>query len=42
MGIVAKSPPLVQLLAALETEGIKFMLAGMSAANLQGVLEGDH
>jgi hypothetical protein len=40
MAIGPKPQPLVQLLAALEAEGIRFMLAGMSAANLQGVLEG--
>ena len=34
-----KSYSIVRLLAALEAEGIKFMLVGMSAANLQGVLE---
>jgi hypothetical protein len=39
MAIGAEPQPLVQLLAALEAEGIRFMLAGMSAANLQGVLE---
>jgi hypothetical protein len=33
-----KSPPIVQLFAALQAEGIRFLLAGMSAANLQGVL----
>jgi hypothetical protein len=33
-----KSSPLVQLFAALQAERIKFMLVGMSAANLQGVL----
>ena len=33
-----KSSPLVQLFAALKAERIKFMLVGMSAANLQGVL----
>jgi hypothetical protein len=38
MAIDPKSPPVVQLLAALQAEGIDFMLAGMSAANLQGVL----
>jgi len=38
MAIGPKSPPLVQLFAALQTERIKFMLVGMSAANLQGVL----
>lgn len=40
MAIGAEPQPLVQLLAALEAEGIRFMLAGMSAANLQGVMEG--
>lgn len=34
----SKSYPIVQLFTALEAEGIKFMLVGMSAANLQGVL----
>jgi hypothetical protein len=38
MGTNPKPPPLVQLFAALQAERIKFMLAGMSAANLQGVL----
>jgi len=38
MGISPKSPPLVQLLSALQEEGIGFILVGMSAANLQGVL----
>jgi hypothetical protein len=33
-----KSSPLVQLFATLKAERIKFMLVGMSAANLQGVL----
>lgn len=33
-----KLPPLVQLFAALQAERIRFMLVGMSAANLQGVL----
>ena len=33
-----KSYPIVQLFAALQAEGIEFMVAGMSAANLQGVL----
>jgi hypothetical protein len=33
-----KSSPLVQLFAALKAERIKFMLVGMSAANLQGVM----
>jgi hypothetical protein len=40
MAISAKPQPLVQLLTALQAEGIRFILAGMSAANLQGVLEG--
>ena len=40
MAISAKPLPLVQLLAALQAERIKFMLVGMSAANLQGVLAG--
>lgn len=38
MGISPKTSPLVQLFAALKAEGIKFMVVGMSAANLQGVL----
>jgi hypothetical protein len=38
MAINPKSPPLVQLFGALQAERIKFMLVGMSAANLQGVL----
>src|SRR5712671_3103751 len=38
MAIDSKSPPVVQLFAALKAEDIKFMVAGMSAANLQGVL----
>lgn len=38
MAINPKSPPIVQLFAALQAEGIEFMVAGMSAANLQGVL----
>jgi hypothetical protein len=38
MAIDPKSSPVVQLFAALQTEGIEFMVAGMSAANLQGVL----
>jgi hypothetical protein len=33
-----KSSPLVQLFAPLKAERIKFMLVGMSAPNLQGVL----
>jgi hypothetical protein len=33
-----KPPALVQLLASLQEEKIRFMLVGMSAANLQGVL----
>jgi hypothetical protein len=40
MAIGEKPHPLVQLLKALHAKGIRFMLAGMSAANLQGVLEG--
>jgi len=40
MAIGAQPQPLVQLLTALQAEDIRFMLAGMSAANLQGVLEG--
>lgn len=31
-------PAIVQLLGNLEAEGVRFMLVGMSAANLQGVL----
>jgi hypothetical protein len=38
MAIDPKSSPIVQLFAALQAEGIEFMVAGMSAANLQGVL----
>jgi hypothetical protein len=38
MATGSKSYPIVQLFAALQAEGIKFMVAGMSAANLQGVL----
>jgi hypothetical protein len=38
MGTNPKPPPIVQLFAALQAERIKFILAGMSAANLQGVL----
>jgi hypothetical protein len=34
----AESRPLVQLLSALKAEGIPYMLVGMSAANLQGIL----
>lgn len=34
----SKSRPIVQLFSALQAEGIKFMLVGMSAANLQGIL----
>lgn len=34
----AESHPIVQLLSALEAEGIRYMLVGMSAANLQGIL----
>jgi hypothetical protein len=33
-----KPPAIVQLLSALEAAGVRFMLVGMSAANLQGVL----
>ena len=40
MAISAKPRPLVRLLAALKAEHIRFMLVGMSAANLQGVLIG--
>jgi hypothetical protein len=40
MGSGSKSRPIVQMLTALKAEGIRFMLAGMSAANLQGVMEG--
>src|ERR1039458_10663200 len=38
MATGSKSSPLVQLFGALQAERIKFMLVGMSAANLQGVL----
>ena len=38
MAIDPKSSPIVQLFAALQAEGIEFMVADMSAANLQGVL----
>jgi hypothetical protein len=38
MAIDSKPQPLVQLFAALQAEGIEFLVAGMSAANLQGVL----
>ncbi len=38
MGINPKSSPLVQLFAALQADRIKFILVGMSAAGLQGVL----
>jgi hypothetical protein len=38
MATGSKSSPIVQLFAALQAEGIRFMVAGMSAANLQGVL----
>ena len=38
MATGSKSSPLVQLFGALQVERIKFMLVGMSAANLQGVL----
>jgi hypothetical protein len=34
----SKSHPIVQLFSALQAEGIRFMLVGMSAANLQGIL----
>src|ERR1051326_1670091 len=34
----SKSHPIVQLFSSLQAEGIKFMLVGMSAANLQGIL----
>src|SRR5262249_10361289 len=34
----SKSQPIVQLFRALQTEEIRFMLVGMSAANLQGIL----
>jgi hypothetical protein len=34
----SKLPALVQLFAALQAERIRFVLVGMSAANLQGVL----
>jgi hypothetical protein len=34
----AESRPVVQLLSTLEAEGIRYMLVGMSAANLQGIL----
>jgi hypothetical protein len=38
MAIDSEPQPIVQLFAALQAEGIKFIVAGMSAANLQGVL----
>ena len=38
MATDSKSPPIVLLFDALEAETIRFMVAGMSAANLQGVL----
>lgn len=38
MGTSPQLRPIVQLLAALQAEGVRFILAGMSAANLQGVL----
>lgn len=38
MGTNAKPPEVVQLFATLEREEIGFMVVGMSAANLQGVL----
>jgi hypothetical protein len=38
MATGSKSSPLVQLFGALQAERVKFMLVGMSAANLQGVL----
>ena len=34
----SKSHPIVQLFSSLQAGGIKFMLVGMSAANLQGIL----
>jgi hypothetical protein len=34
----SKSHPIVQVFSALQAEGIRFMLVGMSAANLQGIL----
>ena len=34
----SKSHPIVQLFSGLQAEGIRFMLVGMSAANLQGIL----
>ena len=34
----SKSHPIVQLFSTLQAEGIRFMLVGMSAANLQGIL----
>ena len=38
MATNAESSAVVQLLDALKREGIPFMLAGMAAANLQGIL----
>jgi len=38
MAISEKPRPLIQLLQTLRAERIRFILAGMSAANLQGVL----
>ena len=38
MATDAESSSVVQLLDALKQEGIPFMLAGMSAANLQGIM----
>ena len=38
MATDAESSAVVQLLGALKREGIPFMLVGMSAANLQGIL----
>ena len=38
MGSSTKSRPIVRLFAALKAEDIRFMLVGMSAANLLGVL----
>jgi hypothetical protein len=38
MATCPEPPAIVQLLRALEVEGVRFMLVGMSAANLQGVL----
>lgn len=39
MAVGQKSYSIVRLLAALAAERIRFMVVGMSAANLQGVLE---